>query len=313
MLLVTVSTLAAFMDIVPVFVAATLSAVIWDFVFVPPAFALGVGSGDDLVLLITYFLLVVVNVVLTHKIRRIKKVIDEKEGHEKTAKLYNAILNSLSHELRTPITAILAATDILQGNADKLSGSDRAYLIDEISLASVRLNQQVENILSLSRLESGTFAVKTDWFDINDLVYKTIQVLESNLSKHTVIVKIPEPFPLFKVDFGLLRQVLHNLIINATQHTPKHSKIIIEAAHTENTLLLVVSDNGNGFPGQELKKVFDKFYRLKGAPTGGTGLGLSIVKGFVEAHHGTVKLENIPGGGAKFTIEIQAEKSLFNH
>ncbi|MGC1244195.1 MAG: ATP-binding protein [Chryseosolibacter sp.] len=312
MLLVTVSILAMFLDIVPVLIAALLSALIWDFFFIPPRFTLTVGTTEDQLLLLMYFIVAMINAVLTNKIRQMEKEVKGQDEKAKSVRFYNTLFNSLSHELRTPITTIIGSADNLQSNAPKLSEKDRTDLISEISIASIRLNQQVENLLNMSRLESGVLQVKKDWCDINDLVYKTLQRLEPNLQRYKISVEIPEDLPLFKLDFGLMEQVIYNLLINVTQHTPDDTMITIQADCVRDRLILIIADNGSGFPEHETDKVFDKFYRLKGAAAGGTGLGLSIVKGLVEAHHGTVKLENLPVRGSRFTIEILTEKSYVN-
>ena len=311
-LLVTVSILAMFLDIIPVLVASFLSALIWDFFFIPPRFTLTVGTAEDRLLLLMYFIVALINAVLTSKIRQMEKVAKAKDDKARTVKFYSALLNSLSHELRTPITAIIGCTDNLQSNSPHLSEKDKTELLTEISTASIRLNQQVENLLNMSRLESGVFQIKKDWCDISDIIYKTLQRLESNLQRYKVVVDIPEQLPLFKLDFGLMEQVLYNLILNVTQHTPEDTVITIQGNVVRDRLLLIIADNGNGFPEKEIDKVFDKFYRLKGSAVGGTGLGLSIVKGFVEAHDGAIKLENLPVRGSKFTIEILTEKSYVN-
>lgn len=312
MLLVGVSILAMIFDIVPVLISATLSALIWDFFFIPPRFTLTVGTAEDRILLLMYFIIAMINAVLTNRIRRMEKKVKEKDERAKSVRFYNTLLNSLSHELRTPITTILGSTDNLQLNSSKLSETDRADLINEISVASIRLNQQVENLLNMSRLESGVFQVKKDWCDINELVYKTLHQLDANLAKFRIAVEIPEQLPLFKLDFGLMEQVLYNLILNVTQHTPEDTLITLQADCVRDRLVLIIADNGNGFPENEIERAFDKFYRVKGSPTGGTGLGLSIVKGFVEAHNGTIRLENLPVQGSKFTIEIMTEKTYIN-
>jgi two-component system, OmpR family, sensor histidine kinase KdpD len=309
MLLVGVSTLAMLFDIVPVLIAAVLSALIWDYFFIPPRFTLTVGTAEDRILLLMYFIIAMINAVLTNRIKRMEKAIKAKDEKAKSIRFYNTLLNSLSHELRTPITTILGSTDNLQSNASQLSENDKAELLNEISVASVRLNQQVENLLNMSRLESGVFQIKKDWCDISDLVYKTVHRLEPNLAKFRLAVDIPEQLPLFKLDFGLMEQVLYNLILNVTQHTPEDTLITLQADCIKDKLILIIADNGKGFPEEEIHSVFDKFYRLKGSPTGGTGLGLSIVKGFIEAHQGTIRLENLPVQGSKFTIEIQTEKT----
>ena len=170
----------------------------------------------------------------------------------------------------------------------------------------------VENLLNMSRLEAGVLTIKKDWCDINDLIYKTLQRLESNLQKYKLSVDIPENLPLFKLDFGLMEQVVYNLLLNVTQHTPEDTLITIQADCIKDRLVMTIADNGYGFPEQEMDKAFDKFYRIKGSLPGGTGLGLSIVKGLVEAHNGSIKLENLPVRGSKFTIEILTEKSYVN-
>lgn len=312
MLLVAVSILAMFLDIIPVLLAAFLSAVIWNFLFIPPRFTLTVGTAEDRILLFMYFVIALINAVLTFKIRQMEKEVKSKDEKAKSVRFYNTLLNSLSHELRTPITTIIGSVDNLQVNSPRLSEKDKFDLLTEISVAVIRLNQQVENLLSMSRLESGFFQIKKDWCDVNDLVYKTLHRLEPSLQKYKVAVYISEQLPLFKLDFGLMEQVVYNLIINVTQHTPEDTVITIQADCIKDHLVLTIADNGRGFPEEEIKDVFDKFYRLKGSAAGGTGLGLSIVKGFVEAHHGTVKLENLPVCGSKFTIEILTEKSYVN-
>lgn len=312
MLLVTVSILAMFLGIVPVLTAAALSAVIWDYLFIPPRFTITIGETEDRILLVMYFLIASINAVLTSKIRGMEKSIKEKDEKAKSILFYNTLLNSLSHELRTPITTILGCTDNLQANAPGLSEENKAELIEEISVASVRLNQQVENLLNMSRLEAGIFKINKDWVDISDFVYKTLQRLETNLQRYQLSIVIPDQLPLFKLDYGLMEQVLYNLIVNVTQHTPADTLITIQADCIKEALVLTVTDNGNGFPENEIDRVFEKFYRLKGSRPGGTGLGLSIVKGFVEAHHGTIELENLPVRGSRFKIEIRTETSYAN-
>lgn len=302
-----------FFDILPVLVAALLSALVWDFFFIPPRFTFTVASPEDLLMLLMYFLIAMVNAVLTFKIRQAEKKARIKEQKENTVKLYNTLLNSLSHELRTPIATIIGAADNLLTEEKKLSAESKQELINEISLASLRLNRQVENLLNMSRLESGFIQPNKDWCDINELVYGVVNQLKDTLKSHSVSVLINDDLPLFKLDFGLMEQVLYNLIYNAATYTPKYCLITIRAICVNDELVLFVEDNGDGFPPEETEKAFDKFYRLKNTRAGGTGLGLSIVKGFVEAHDGAISLENMPEGGARFIIEIPAETSYLNN
>lgn len=313
LLLVTVSLAAMFFNIWPVLLAALLSALIWDFFFIPPHFTFTVGNTEDMLMLAMYFVIASVNAVMTIKIRQIEKIAIEKKERENTLKLYGALLNSLSHELKTPISAIIGASDNLQSMNEKLTDQNKKDLVNEISKASLLLNGHVENLLNISRLESGYIRLKKDWCDINELVHDVVNGLKEYLETRAVMVQVKENLPLFKLDFGIIHQALHNLIHNASLYIPKYSIIKVLATSIEDKLIIIVEDNGNGFPPDEIDKVFDKFYRVKNTNTGGMGLGLSIVKGFVEAHNGKIKLENVPGGGAKFTIEIPAETSYINN
>ena len=181
LLLVTVSLLAMFLDILPVLLAALLSALLWDFFFIPPHFTLTIGDTEDRIMLLLYFLIAALNGVLTYKIRQIEKEARDKEEKANAVKFYNTLLNSLSHELRTPITTIVGATDNLQSNTANLSDDNKRILIKEIAIAGMRLNQQVENLLNMSRIEAGFIQPKLDWCDVSELIYSAIHRAEKNL------------------------------------------------------------------------------------------------------------------------------------
>lgn len=308
-LLLVVSLNAILFDIFPVMLSALLSALIWNFFFIPPILTLHIGTPEDGLMFLMYFVIASINAVLTFKIREGERKERDEEEKEKAIKLYNTLLNSLSHELRTPISTIIGAIDTIKDNQTKLSDSNRNELYSEIEIAGFRLNRQVENLLSMSRLEAGFIQPKKDWCDLNELVFTAIKDNKDEASTHQFEFTPNENLPLFKLDSGLIEQILHNLIHNAIQHTPENSTIKIELGHTETNCIIQISDNGKGFPENEIDLVFDKFYRLNNTATGGTGLGLSIVKGFAEAMNGEVRLENLPQGGAKFTIEIPCEFS----
>lgn len=312
-LLFTVSLIAMFFDILPVLLAAFLSAIIWDYFFIPPRFMLQVGSAEDTILLLMYFVIALLNSVLTYKIMQFEKIALQKEEKANTIKLYNTLLNSLSHELRTPIAAILGATDNLQTNTAKLTAENKYELLNEISKASMRLNMQVENLLNMSRLESGFIKPKKNWIDITELIYSVVKKLEENNITQKIAININPSIPLFKLDGGMLEQVIFNLLNNACLYTPKKTVINIVAICHEDVLQIIIEDEGEGFPADEIDFVFDKFYRLKNSKPGGTGLGLSIVKGFTEAMKGNLQLQNKATGGAKFTIDIPAETSYLKN
>lgn len=307
-LLVTVSLLAVTFDIYPVLLSAILSAFIWDFFFIPPRFTIHVDNTEDGILLLMYFIIALINAVLTHRIRQAEKISRVKEEKANSVKLYNTILNSLSHELRTPIAAIIAATDNLQSN-NNLSEKSRGQLVNEISRASLRLNQQVENLLNISRLESGHIKPKADWCDVHELVYDVVKRVEENNPNRKIDVSVSEALPLCWLDQGMLEQVIYNLLNNAAIHTSRSCKIYISAMRHADILQFEIGDNGTGFLEVDPQEVFHKFSRSRMSASGGSGLGLSIVKGFTEALGGTVSLRNKPGAGAVFTIFIPVRMS----
>jgi two-component system, OmpR family, sensor histidine kinase KdpD len=164
----------------------------------------------------------------------------------------------------------------------------------------------------MSRLETGRITPRLDWCDVHDLANRVTETLQQELKPFNVSIVIPDDMPLVFIDFGLIEQVLHNLVLNATQNSPAETTLRIKFFYDNGDLTILVMDRGKGFPATELLSVYNKFYRGKDAKAGGTGLGLSIVKGFVEAHGGTVVAKNRQNGGALFTIKIPVKISEMN-
>ncbi len=225
-------------------------------------------------------------------------------------KLYKTLFNSISHELRIPVATIMGASDTLLSQS--YPEETKLKLYSEINTASIRLNRLIENLLNMSRLESGRITLRPDWCDVHDLANKVADNLKQELTPFKLSIVIPVDMPLVFIDFGLIEQVLHNLVLNAVQNAPVGTNIRIKFFYDHGNFTIQVMDRGNGFPVSELASVFNKFYRGQNAKTGGTGLGLSIVKGFVEAHQGTVIAENRQNGGAIFTIKIPVKISEMN-
>jgi two-component system sensor histidine kinase KdpD len=305
-LLLSVSILAVIFDILPVLFSAALSAFIWDFFFIPPRFTVHVDNTEDAILLTMYFIIAMVNAVLSYKIRQIEKKAREREEKANSVKLYNTILNSLSHELRTPISAIIGASDNLLSNR-QLTEENREQLISEISKASLRLNQQVENLLNISRLESGHIKPNKDWCDISELVYEVVNRVEENNPGRTISIGIKPDLPLCRTDEGMLHQILYNLLNNAAIHTSEACRIEITVSCLADRLHLVIEDNGPGFDKLKGDDIFHKFSSQRSLSSSGSGLGLSIVRGFTEALGGTVSLDTSRKTGARFIVSIPVE------
>ncbi len=311
-LLMAVSLLAMLFEIGPVVLASALSAVVWNFFFIPPVFTFHIGSAEDLLMFLLYFVIALVNAVLTLKIRKAERIARDREEKEKSIKLYNTLLSSLSHELRTPIATIMGAVDALEEDGNKLSMEHRRELLREVGSASVRLDRQVGDLLNMGRLESGMLEPKRDWCDVNETIGHVVRSMNEPRS-HSIYFAPEGALPLFKLDGGLLAQVVYNLLSNAVQYTPAGSLITIRARCTDDALVLTVADNGPGIPEEERQRVFDKFYRARHVRSGGSGLGLSIVKGFVEAQGGSVILGANSPKGAIFTVVIPAETSFLSN
>jgi two-component system sensor histidine kinase KdpD len=222
-------------------------------------------------------------------------------------KLSKALLNSISHELRTPISAITTAASTLAELKPGHPPTLEKTLAGEIQESAARLNRLVGNLLDMTRLESGNVKPRMEWCDVGDLVNVALRRNEKELAGHPLKVTLAKPLPLVRMDFVLIEQALTNLLLNAAAYTGAGTAVEISAAAGPAELALTVADHGPGLPAESLPHVFDKFYRVPGAPAGGTGLGLSIVKGFVEAHGGRVEARNRDDGGAQFTIFLPVE------
>lgn len=217
--------------------------------------------------------------------------------------LYKTLFNSLSHELKTPITTLIGAISLL--NDEKILEKKNYYdnIISEIKIAAERLNRLVENLLDMARLESGYINLKADWHSISDLINSVINQLKNEIKMHKFYNNIAEEIILY-FDYALIEQAVKNILHNSLLYTPDGSEIIIEGYKQNENFILSITDNGSGFSDEVLTKLFNKFYRVPGTKTGGTGLGLSIAKGFIEAHKGTITASNKNNSGAVFTISL---------
>lgn len=234
---------------------------------------------------------------------------------QEAEKLQTALLNSISHDLRTPLASITGALSSLLEEEHVLDDHVRQELLANAYEEAERLNWLVGNLLDMTRLEAGVLKIRALPVDIEDVVGVALSHLARRLGDREVIVDIPLDLPLVPADFVLLVQALTNLLDNAHKYAPAGTPITIRGRQRDRELLVQVLDRGPGIPAEEAGRIFEKFYRAEGARLAqgdrfsgesrpGTGLGLSISKGIVEAHQGHIWAENRKEGGAAFTIAL---------
>jgi len=222
-------------------------------------------------------------------------------------KLQNALLNSISHDLRTPLVSITGALTTLEQNPDSLNPSTRNSLIVAAREEADRLNRLVGNLLDMTRLEAGVLKLKCEPCDVQDLIGVAIGQMENQLEERSIQVNIPDSIPLIGTDFVLIVHAIGNIIDNALKYSPTDSPIEIKAEMIGSEVHILVLDRGIGIPESDLDRVFDKFYRVQRADkVTGTGLGLAICKGIIEAHGGRIWATNREGGGTIVTCALPA-------
>jgi two-component system sensor histidine kinase KdpD len=224
---------------------------------------------------------------------------------EASEHLRRALLQSVSHELKTPLAAVQAGIDALSRVTDIEAGAQPT--IREIQVAVRRLNRVINNLLNMTRIESGVIQPKLDWCDLGELIQGAIELASDTLLEHRIEVEVESNAPMVKIDQPLLEQCLCNLLLNAAANSPAGTKIIVRGRLDEGRLILSITDEGKGVRQEDLARIFDVFYRGAEAPPGGTGLGLAIVDGFVRAHGGSVRAANRQEGGAEFVVTVPVE------
>ena len=223
-------------------------------------------------------------------------------------KLQTALLNSISHDLRTPLVAITGALSALDEDDGTLDEATRRSLVENARAEADRLNRLVGNLLNMTRIEAGALKLAREPCDISDLIGSALEIVGSRLQERKVEVTISPEVPLVNLDFVLIVQVLVNLLDNAIKYSPVDQPIEVGACQEGHEVQITVADRGPGIPPEDLERVFDKFYRVqRPGNISGTGLGLSICKGIVEAHGGSIRAENRAGGGTRLRIRLPIE------
>lgn len=243
------------------------------------------------------------------------------EALRQSEKLKSALLDAVTHDLRTPLTSIKASiTTLLDDNKNfdfKLNEEDKQEFLDIINEETDRLNQFIEGMVELARLEAGALNLRKSWSGIDEIIRAAIERAERILQNHKIRLEIERELPSAKVDAKALAEVIYTLLDNAAKYSPEKSNIrIIVGRAADEMLEFAVSDEGRGVPAEMREKVFDKFFRAsldinEKQATGGLGLGLAIARGIVESHGGRIWIEDGEervGTTVKFTVPIGDEE-----
>jgi two-component system sensor histidine kinase KdpD len=232
-------------------------------------------------------------------------------------RLKSALLSSVSHDLRTPLAGIKAASSSLLQDDVPWSDADRRAFLTDIDAEADRLSRLVSNLLDLSRIESGALEPRLEWEDPAELLLRVQHRLAPRVQPHALGVEFDGDLPAIRVDAVQIEQVLTNLIENAAKYAPPDTPIHVRVSCVSDldypsAVRIDVSDRGPGIPPDERLRIFDPFYRMTsaGRRAGGTGMGLAIVKGFVDAHEGTVTVQDREGGGSTFVVTLPVDSPV---
>ena len=282
----------------PAIITAVLSILAFDFFLVPPYLTLNVG---DFEYLFTFGAFLIVGLIVSTLTSKVRAQIIQRQ----TEKLHSALLNSISHDLKTPLVSITGALSALLDNTSKLNEQQKNELLETARDESERLNHVVSNILDMTRSESGVLRITKKPCDLRDFIGACLEQLKDKVDSRNIKINIPKNMPEVAIDFPYMLKAFLNVIDNALKYSLDGSEIEIEASCVGEKARIFVRDYGYGIPKEDLGRIFNKFYRVQRAQNVlGTGLGLSISKNIIEAHGGQISAESVLSKGTTLIIEF---------
>jgi K+-sensing histidine kinase KdpD len=288
-------------------VSSVLGVLAFDFCFVPPYYTLSVHDQQYFVTFAVMLMTALLISTLTNRVRAQSQSARIAWERAEAEFLRNTLLSGVSHELRTPLAGITGAASALTDTSENLPPHERREMLQTICTEAERMERLVNNLLDMTRLESGGLALKKEWQPLQEAVGAALNQLDRRLRGRVVKMDLPGDLPLVEVDSVGIQQVLVNLIDNAIEYTPADSPVDVVARSADGQVTIEVADRGPGLPPGTEQRVFEKFFRIRPDQSKrGTGLGLAICRGLVEAHGGQISAANRSdgAGGAVFRITL---------
>ena len=221
----------------------------------------------------------------------------------------NALLSSVSHDLRTPLTVIAGSASSLVEGEKNLDSETKQELALSIYEEARRLDRLVHNLLEMSRLQSGQARLTKEWHVLEEVIGCALAQLDPQLHDHPLSISLPTDLPLVQIDALLMERVIINLLENSLKYTPPGTPLEISGLMQDKEILVAVADRGPGLPVGEEERIFEKFYQVSPGSARGAGLGLTICRSIIEAHGGRIWAANRPDGGAVFSFTIPLAES----
>lgn len=321
----------------PALVASVMAMLCFNYFFIPPVRTFTIADPQNLIAWAAFMITAITAGELSAYAKRraeeavkqrkqIERLYDElKTAFEKASeaealrrseKLKSALLDAVTHDLRTPLTSIkVLATTLLDSEGGQqtieLDSESKHEFLEIIVTETNRLNQFIEGMVELAQIEAGSLGLRRGWDEIPEIIEAALLRAEKLLQNRHILLKLEENLPLVQVDSKSLAEVIYTLLDNAAKYSPENSQIEIAAHNTgQDTIEISVTDEGEGVPVEWREKIFDKFFRVAETQKSannpkGMGLGLAIAKGIVEAHGGKIQvMDNLKGKGAKFVLTV---------
>jgi K+-sensing histidine kinase KdpD len=277
---------AAFWGLAYAIPVSVLSMLTFNFLFLPPTHTLRLEDSENWVALAVYLVTAL--------------AVSELAAFRRSDAVKTTVLHSVSHDLRSPITAIMTASDVLEDSGESLSTEDRAELHASIRLQIRRLDRSVDNLLNLSRLEAGAAVPVRELWTVDGLITRALEAVGPENDRIDVL--LPDDSPPISVDAGQIEHALVNLLENALKFSSPTDLVEMRAEQARNEVIVRITDHGPGIPAHELSLIFEPFHGS------GTGLGLAIARGFIELNGGRISVESAPRGGTTFAVAFPAAR-----